>query len=129
MQKSFVRGTWQVKRAFSPCVIIQGGGRTIYIAGHTGQADDSGKSLAGDFDAQFKQTFRNIEAALQKAGSSLKDAVRTTYYVVNAADWPKVYPVFKEFLAESLPASTAIICGLVDPRMKIEIEVTARKRR
>src|SRR5262245_42496899 len=53
MQKTFVRGTWQVKRAFSPCVITQGGGRTIYIAGHTGQVDDSGKSLAGDFDAQF----------------------------------------------------------------------------
>src|SRR5215475_4645611 len=60
MKKSFVRGTWQVKRAFSPCVITEGAGRTIYIAGHTGQVDDSGKSLAGDFDAQFKQTFRNI---------------------------------------------------------------------
>jgi len=60
MKKSFVRGTWQVKRAFSPCVITEGGGRTIYVAGHTGQVDDSGKSLAADFDAQFKQTFRNI---------------------------------------------------------------------
>jgi 2-iminobutanoate/2-iminopropanoate deaminase len=58
MKKSFVRGTWQVKRAFSPCVITEGAGRTIYIAGHTGQVDDAGKSLAGDFDAQFKQTFR-----------------------------------------------------------------------
>ena len=64
MKKSFVRGTWQVKRAFSPCVITEGGGRTIYVAGHTGQVDDSGKSLAADFDAQFKQTFRNIEKTL-----------------------------------------------------------------
>src|SRR5262249_49797579 len=47
MKKSFVRGTWQVKRAFSPAVIAEGAGRTIYIAGHTGQADDAGKSLAG----------------------------------------------------------------------------------
>ena len=51
MKKSFVRGTWQVKRAFSPCVVTEGAGRTIYIAGHTGQVDDAGKSLAGDFDA------------------------------------------------------------------------------
>ena len=54
MKKSFVRGTWQVKRAFSPAVIAEGAGRTIFIAGHTGQTDDAGKSLAGDFDAQFK---------------------------------------------------------------------------
>ena len=45
MQKSFVRGTWQAKRAFSPAVITQGAQRTIFIAGHTGQADDSGRSL------------------------------------------------------------------------------------
>src|SRR5262249_39658822 len=61
MKKSFGRGTWQVKRAFSPAVIAEGAGRTIFIAGHTGQTDDAGKSLVGDFDAQFKQTFRNIE--------------------------------------------------------------------
>ena len=54
MKKSFVRGTWQVKRAFSPAVITEGG-RTIYVAGHTGQVDDAGKSLAGDFDAQLFQ--------------------------------------------------------------------------
>ena len=75
MKKSFVRGTWQVKRAFSPCVITEGGGRTIYIAGHTGQVDDAGKSLAGDFDAQFKQTFRNIEKTLAEAGAKLADMV------------------------------------------------------
>ena len=75
MKKSFVRGTWQVKRAFSPCVITEGGGRTIYVAGHTGQVDDSGKSLAADFDAQFKQTFRNIEKTLAEAGAKLSDMV------------------------------------------------------
>ena len=73
MKKSFVRGTWQIKRAFSPCVITEGTGRTIYIAGHTGQTDDAGKSLAADFDAQFKQTFRNIEKTLAEAGAKLSD--------------------------------------------------------
>jgi 2-iminobutanoate/2-iminopropanoate deaminase len=50
MQKSFVRGTWQKTRAFSPAVITEGG-RLIWIAGHTGQRDPAGNSLAGDFDA------------------------------------------------------------------------------
>ena len=75
MEKTFVRGTWQAKRAFSPAVITQGAGRMVFIAGHTGQADDSGKSLAGDFDAQFRQTFRNIEKTLAQAGASLRDMV------------------------------------------------------
>jgi len=102
-------------------------GDFVFVSGTTG-FDYSTMTISADVVEQTRQTFRNIEAALQKAGSSLKDAVRVTYYVVNADDWPKIYPVFKEFLAESRPSSTAIICGLIDPRMKIEIEITARKR-
>jgi enamine deaminase RidA (YjgF/YER057c/UK114 family) len=102
-------------------------GDFVFVSGTTG-FDYSTMTISADVAEQTRQTFRNIEAALQKAGSSLEDAVRVTYYVVNADDWPKVYPVFKEFLAESRPASTALICGLIDPRMKIEIEITARKR-
>jgi enamine deaminase RidA (YjgF/YER057c/UK114 family) len=102
-------------------------GDFVFVSGTTG-FDYATMTISADVVEQTRQTFRNIEAALQKAGSSLKDAVRATYYVVNADDWPKIYPVFKEFLADSRPASTALICGLVDPRMKIEIEITARKR-
>ncbi|HET6157295.1 MAG TPA: RidA family protein [Dongiaceae bacterium] len=102
-------------------------GDTIFVSGTTG-FDYAAMTISADVAEQTRQTFRNIEAALHKAGSSLKDAVRATYYVVDANDWPKIYAVFKEFLAESRPAATAIICGLVDPRMKIEIEITARKR-
>ena len=101
-------------------------GEWVFVAGTTG-FDYTAMTIADDPAEQTRQTFRNIEAALQKAGSSLKDAVRATYYVVNADDWTKIYPLFKEFLADSRPASTALICGLVDPRMKIEIEITARK--
>ena len=102
-------------------------GEWIFVSGTTG-FDYATMTISADVVEQTRQTFRNIEAALQKAGSSLKDAVRATYYVVDIADWPKIYPVFKEFLAESRPAATSIVCGLVDPRMKIEIEITARKR-
>ena len=66
MKKSFVRGTWQKSRAFSPAVITEGG-KAIWIAGHTGQKDSAGNSLAGDFDAQMRQTFKNIEATLKEA--------------------------------------------------------------
>src|SRR5262245_9210228 len=72
------------QRAFSPCVVTEGAGRTIYIAGHTGQIDDAGKSLAGDFDAQFKQTFRNIEKTLAEAGAKLSDMVTMTVFLIDA---------------------------------------------
>jgi len=102
-------------------------GDFVFVSGTTG-FDYATMTISEDPAEQARQTFRNIQAALQKAGSSLDDAVRVTYYMPNAADWPKIYPVFKEFLAESRPASSALICGLIDPRMKIEIEITARKR-
>lgn len=102
-------------------------GDFVFVSGTTG-FDYATMTISEDPAEQARQTFRNIQAALQKAGASLDDAVRVTYYMPNAADWPKIYPVFKEFLAESRPASSALICGLIDPRMKIEIEITARKR-
>lgn len=102
-------------------------GDWVFVSGTTG-FDYATMTISADVAEQTRQTFRNIEAALQKAGSSLKDAVRATYYMPDAADWPKIYPVFKEFLAESRPSSSALICGLIDPRMKIEIEITAKKR-
>ncbi len=102
-------------------------GDFVFVSGTTG-FDYATMTISEDPAEQARQTFRNIQAALQKAGSSLDDAVRVTYYMPNAADWPKIYPVFKEFLADSRPASSALICGLIDPRMKIEIEITARKR-
>ena len=102
-------------------------GDFVFVSGTTG-FDYATMTISEDPAEQARQTLRNIQAALQKAGSSLDDAVRVTYYMPNAADWPKIYPVFKEFLAESRPASSALICGLIDPRMKIEIEITARKR-
>ena len=68
MKKSFVLGTWQKSRAFSPAVITEGG-KVIWIAGHTGQKDSAGKPLAGDFEMQMRQTFKNVEATLKEAGA------------------------------------------------------------
>ncbi len=101
-------------------------GDWIFVSGTTG-FDYGTMTIADDVARQVHQTFRNIAAALQQAGSSLKDVVRAHYILPRAEDWPVVAPILGEYFADIRPASTAIIAGLVDPRMRIEIEVTARK--
>jgi enamine deaminase RidA (YjgF/YER057c/UK114 family) len=100
-------------------------GEWIFVAGTTG-FDYARMTIAEDVAEQARQAFRNIEAALVEAGASLTDVVRVRYYVPNASDWPLVVPVLGEVFGAIRPAATALFCGLVDPRMKIEIEVTAR---
>jgi len=123
MQKSFVRGTWQVKRAFSPAVVTEGTGRMIFIAGHTGQVDDSGRSLAGDFDAQFKQTFRNIEKTLGEAGAKLSDMVTMTVFLSDARFTTRMTELRGELFGKDFPASAAItVQGFAHPEMMIEVQ-------
>ena len=123
MEKSFVRGTWQVKRAFSPAVITQGTGRNIWVAGHTGHTDDSGKSLAGDFDAQCRQVFRNIERTLAEAGAKLSDLVTMTVFLIDARYTTRMTEIRTEIFARDFPASAAItVAGFADPLMMIEIQ-------
>lgn len=101
-------------------------GDWVFVSGTTGFDYDK-MSISEDVVEQAHQTFRNISAALEKAGASLKDVVRARYILVDAADWTTVAPVFGEYFGEIRPANTTIVCGLVDPRMKIEIEVTAKR--
>lgn len=122
MQKTFVRGTWQKSRAFSPAIITEGG-KTVWIAGHTGQKDDSGKSLAGDFEAQVYQTFHNIEATLKEAGASLKDIVTMTVFLTDPRNTTRMTEIRSEIFGSDFPASAAItVTGFADPNMLIEIQ-------
>jgi len=102
-------------------------GEWIFVAGTTG-FDYAAMTIAEDPAEQARQVFRNIEKALGEAGAGLADIVRVRYYVPNIGDWPTIAPVLGEVLGTIRPAATALVCGLVDPRMKIEIEVTARRR-
>jgi enamine deaminase RidA (YjgF/YER057c/UK114 family) len=102
------------------------GGDWIFVAGTTG-FDYAQMTIVEDPAEQARQAFRNIEAALAEAGGTLSDVVRVRYYVPDAADWPAIVPVLGEAFGTIRPAATALICGLVDPRMKIEVEVTARR--
>jgi enamine deaminase RidA (YjgF/YER057c/UK114 family) len=101
-------------------------GDWVFVSGTTG-FDYAKMSISEDIVEQTHQTFRNISAALEQAGVSLKDVVRARYILTDAADWQKVAPVFGEYFGDIRPANTTIVCGLVDARMKIEIEVTAKK--
>jgi len=101
-------------------------GEWIFVAGTTG-FDYAQMTIAEDPAEQARQAFRNIEKALAKAGGTLADVVRVHYYIPDVADWPAIVPVLGKTFGAIRPAATALICGLVDPRMKIEIEVTARR--
>jgi enamine deaminase RidA (YjgF/YER057c/UK114 family) len=102
-------------------------GEWVFVAGTTG-FDYAQMTIAEDPAEQARQAVRNIEAALGEVGSKLADVVRVRYYLPDIADWPAIVPVLGEVFATIRPAATALVCGLVDPRMKIEIEVTARVR-
>jgi enamine deaminase RidA (YjgF/YER057c/UK114 family) len=100
-------------------------GAYVHVAGTTG-FDYVRMTIADDVLAQVHQCFANIAAALGEAGCTLDDVVRTRYYLTDVAHFSLLAPVFGAYFQRARPAATAVVCGLVDPRMKIEIEVTAR---
>ncbi len=99
----------------------------VFVAGTTG-FDYRAMTISDDPAAQARQAFANIARALAEGRASLADVVRVRYYLPDLADWLLITPVLGEVFGEIRPAATALVCGLVDPRMKIEIEVTARRR-
>ena len=102
-------------------------GDWVFVSGTTG-FDYSSMTIADDVVAQAEQCFKNIGAALQQAGSSLQDVVRVNYVLPNGADFEPCWPVLRKYFGEVRPAAMMVCAGLLDPRMKIEIEVTALKR-
>ena len=114
---------FEAEAGFSRAVVD---GEWIFVAGTTG-FDYAQMTIAEDPAEQARQALRNIEKALAEAGGALADVVRVHYYVPNIADWQAIVPVLGEAFGRIRPAATALVCGLVDPRMKIEIEVTARR--
>ncbi len=103
-------------------------GDWVFVSGTTGY-DYTTMTIQDDVVAQCEQTFRNIEAALKQADSSLADVVRVHYLMTNGADFERCWPAMGAALGEVRPAATMMVVGLADARMKIEIEVTALRRR
>src|SRR5580698_2054033 len=125
MKKSFVGAARTAKRAYSPAVVTEGG-KTIWLAGHTGAVDDAEKSLAGDFDAQCRQTFSNIEKTLAEAGAKLADLVTMTVFLIDARYTTRMTELRTEIFGKDFPASAAItVAGFAQPQMMIEIQAVA----
>ena len=116
--------TFEQQIGYSRAVVA---GDWVFVSGTTG-FDYSRMTIEDDVVAQAQQCFKNIEAALQQAGSSLQDVVRVNYVLPNGADFEPCWPVLRKYFGEVRPAAMMVCAGLLDPRMKIEIEVTALKR-
>jgi enamine deaminase RidA (YjgF/YER057c/UK114 family) len=101
-------------------------GDRVFVSGTTGY-DYARMTLDADVVAQARQALRNIEAALAEAGANLADVVRVRYLLPVAADFERCWPVLREAFGASRPAATMMVVGLLEPAMRIEIEVTARR--
>ena len=126
MEKSFVTGAWQQTRAFSPAVITKGEQTIVWVAGHTGATTDDGGSLAGDFDAQFTQTFRNIEKTLTQCGCKLADIVTMTVFLNDVRHTTRMTELRTQLFGDNFPASAAItVSGFARPAIMLEIQCIA----
>ncbi len=101
-------------------------GDWVFVSGTTG-FDYATMAIADDIAAQAEQCFVNIAAALAEAGATLADVVRVLYIVPQAAEFERCWPVLRKHLGTVRPAATMISAALLDPRMRIEIQVTARR--
>jgi enamine deaminase RidA (YjgF/YER057c/UK114 family) len=113
--------TFESQIGYSRAVVT---GDWVFVSGTTG-FDYTTMTIPDGIVAQTEQCMRNIAQALEQAGSSLKDVVRVTYVVPNGAEFEQTWPVLRKYFGEIRPAAMMISAGLADPRMKIEIEVTA----
>jgi enamine deaminase RidA (YjgF/YER057c/UK114 family) len=102
-------------------------GDWVFVSGTTG-LDYTTMTISDDVVAQCEQALKNIAAALAQAGSGFADVVRVHYLMASAADFERCWPAMGQAFGDVRPACTAMVAGLVDARMKIEIEVTALKR-
>ena len=115
--------TFEAQIGYSRAIVA---GPWVFVSGTTG-FDYTTMTIADSVVEQAEQCLKNIEAALAQAGATLSDVVRVTYVLPDASAFEACWPVLRQYFGEVRPAAMMISAGLADPRMKIEIEVTALK--
>jgi len=113
--------TFEEQIGYSRAVVM---GEWVFVSGTTG-FDYAAMTISDDVVEQAEQCLKNIEAALSEAGATLDDVVRVVYVLPDGADFEPCWPVLRRYFGTARPAAMMISAGLADPRMKIEIEVTA----
>ena len=114
--------TFEAEIGYSRAVVD---GNWVFVSGTTG-FDYRTMTIPEGLSEQTEQCLRNIQAALSEAGATLADVVRVNYVLPKAEEFRECWPVLRRYFGEIRPAAMMISAGLADPRMRIEIEVTAR---
>jgi enamine deaminase RidA (YjgF/YER057c/UK114 family) len=118
--------SFEALAGYSRAVVVEHADHAeVFVSGCTG-FDYSTMSIDEDVAVQTRRCFANIADALSQAGGDLTHLARVRYYLPDSGDWGLVAPVLGEILADIRPAASCLICGLIDPRMRIEIEADAR---
>jgi 2-iminobutanoate/2-iminopropanoate deaminase len=130
--QQFIKGERPQQRGYSLAVITEGG-RTVWLGGQIAVADDSGKSLAGDFEGQVRQVFKLLNATLEKAGGKLSDMVQMTVFITDVRNGDRLTEIRREIFGDNFPGSALItitapgsalitITALANPDAKVEIQ-------
>jgi 2-iminobutanoate/2-iminopropanoate deaminase len=120
--KEYIKGDRPQQRGYSEAVITEGG-KTVWLAGQIALVDDNGKSLAGDFEGQVRQLFKNLDRTLQKAGGKLSDMVQMTVFITDVRYGDRLTEIRREVFGDNFPGSALItITALAVPEAKIEIQ-------
>ena len=118
----YIKGERPQQRGYSQAVVTEGG-KTVWLAGQIATVDDSGKSLAGDFEGQARQVFKLLNATLEKAGGKLSDMVQMTVFITDVRNGDRLTEIRREIFRDNFPGSALItITALADPNAKIEIQ-------
>ena len=116
--------TFEAQIGYSRAVMV---GDWVFVSGTTG-FDYATMRISDSLVEQTRQCLENINEALRQAGAGMRDVVRVTYVLPEGGDFEQCWPVLRQYFGDVRPAAMMICAGLADPRMKIEIEVTAIKQ-
>jgi 2-iminobutanoate/2-iminopropanoate deaminase len=120
--QTYIKGERPQQRGYSLAVITEGG-KTVWLGGQIAVVDDSGRSLAGDFEGQVRQIFKLLNATLEKAGGKLSDMVQMTVFITDVRDGDRLTEIRREIFGDNFPGSALItITALANPDAKVEIQ-------